>query len=257
MNPTSSPTPREHPAPLNLRRALLALALFTVSFGYVEAAVVAYLREIYQPLHARLYPDRASDDLFPLITLDQLRSEGPHHIHCLNTELVREAATLIMLAAAALAVAPTFRTWLAAFSIVFGLWDISFYAFLKLLLDWPNSLLTWDLLFLLPVPWVGPVLAPVLVSLAMIAAGTVTLYRESAGQPIPLRTRHWLSASIGGLLIVLAFGWDFPNTSAGRDPNPFHWPLFALGLAVGLTAFLHAAFRNPSAHADREHTRHG
>ena len=79
-------------------------------------------------------------------------------------EIGREAATMLMLAAIALAVARNTRQWTAAFAIAFGVWDIVFYACLKLLLGWPASLFTWDILFLIPVPWVGPVLAPVLIS---------------------------------------------------------------------------------------------
>src|SRR5260370_41738641 len=99
----------------------------------------------------------------------------------LTVELVREAATLVMLAGFALAVAGNFRHWLAAFMIAFGLWDVFYYASLKVLLDWPDSWMTWDLLFLLPVPWASPVLAPVLIAMSMIGAGIVVLWRESIG----------------------------------------------------------------------------
>src|SRR5262249_30630289 len=148
-------------------RPLAALLLFGITFGYVEAAVVAYLRALYEPMHQRLYPDAAPDDLFPVIPLEELKAAGPEHTRRLLTELGREAATLLMLAAVALAVARNGRQWFAAFAIAFGLWDVFFYAFLRVLVGWPASLLDWDLLFLLPVPWVGPVLAPVLVSLGM------------------------------------------------------------------------------------------
>lgn len=223
-----------------LTRVLVALTLFAVAFGYVEAAVVAYLRTTYEPLHSRLYPDRAAGDLFPLITLEQLASQGAEHVRRLKTELAREAATLVMLAAAALAVATNVRTWFAAFMLVFGVWDIVFYACLKVLLDWPSSLLAWDILFLLPVPWVGPVLAPVLVSLSMIAAGAVLLVREAGGRPVRIRPAHWLAIHAGGLVIVVAFCWDFANTMAGGYPSVFNWPLFIAGLSIGLTAFMHA-----------------
>ena len=55
--------------------------------------------------------------------------------------------------------------------IVFGAWDLSFYASLKVLIGWPASLMTWDLLFLIPVPWVGPVLAPSIVSITLVPVG--------------------------------------------------------------------------------------
>jgi hypothetical protein len=70
----------------------------------------------------------------------------------LKTEVIREAATMVMLASVGLAVAWNFNTWVAAFVIAFGVWDICYYVFLKLLFDWPRSLLEWDLLFLIPLP---------------------------------------------------------------------------------------------------------
>src|SRR5262245_53438596 len=140
-------------------RASLGLILLAVSFGYVEAAVVVYLRHIYGPLRQALYSGRAADDLFPLIPIAQLSSA---HVRLLSVELAREAATLLMLSGAGLLAVRERRQWIAGFALAFGFWDTSFYLFLKVLLDWPASLLTWDILFLIPVPWVGPVLAPVI-----------------------------------------------------------------------------------------------
>jgi hypothetical protein len=216
-------------------RALVALVLFGISFGYVEASVVIYLRALYEPLRQNIRA-RPPDELFPLITLDQLQSAGPQHSRRLAIELGREAATLVMLASVALAVAANVRQWVAAFLIAFGVWDIAFYAFLKLLIAWPASLLTWDLLFLLPVPWVGPVLAPVLVSLSMIVCGWIAFRR-----PIHLRRAHWLAIIAGGGVIVLSFIWDYRNSVTGGMPNPFAWGIFAMGELIGLGGFLAAA----------------
>jgi hypothetical protein len=227
--------------PRRLARVLTALLLFGVSFGYVEAAVVVYLRALLEPEQ----PSLAQGELFPLKTKDQLEAAGRPYLRWLATEVAREAATLAMLAAVALALARSFREWFAAFLAVFGIWDIFFYLFLKVLLDWPASLLTWDLLFLLPVPWVGPVLAPVLVALSMIVAGVLVLWREASGRPVRSNWPHWLALCLGGLLIVTAFCWDYRNILAGGEPNPFNWPLFLLGVGVGLTSFLHAFWSRP------------
>src|SRR5689334_158349 len=183
-----------------MRQTLAALFLFGVSFGYVEAAVVAYLRAIYDPIRQQLHPERPKGDLFPLITPEQLRAAGgPENTRRLAIEIGREAATMLMLAAVGLAVARDSQQWLAAFLIGFGVWDISFYAFLRLIIDWPGSWLTWDLLFLLPVPWVGPVIAPILVSLTMIFCGVAALRRK-----IRIRALHWLAIISGGFIIILA-----------------------------------------------------
>ena len=151
----TSVAPAERPSRAEFWRVIAGLVIFSAAFGYVEAAVVAYLRSIYTPLRMHFYPGSA-DDLFPLLSLEQLRMAGHEHIVRLKTELGRELATMLMLGGAALVLARNVRQWVAAFLICFGVWDTAFYLFLKLLLHWPASLLTWDILFLIPVPWTGP-----------------------------------------------------------------------------------------------------
>ena len=139
----------------------------------------------------------------------------------------------------AAAVGGNFSQWLAFLLLAFGAWDISYYIFLKILIDWPKSLLTWDVLFLIPVPWSGPVLAPALVALTMIGTGFTYLWRESIGHSTRLRAVHWLCACAGALFILAAFTWDYRDVMAGGMPKPYHWPLFALGEAIWVTGFLH------------------
>lgn len=223
-------------------RTIAGLVLFAVAFGYVEAAVVAYLRSIYTPLRAHFYPG-SSNELFPLLSFDQLRVLGPEHLARLNIELGREIATLLMLAGVAVAVARNLREWAAAFVVCFGIWDIAFYSFLKLLLSWPASLLTWDILFLLPVPWVGPVLAPIVVSVSMIGAGVMVLWREHTNRPVHIDAARWALILLGGVIVFAAFIADFRNTAAGGNPSAFHWGVFLIGEAVALLAFFDALLR--------------
>ncbi len=176
-----------------MRRAVAALFLFGISFGYVEAAVVVYLRAIYDPIRAQLHPERGPHGLFPLITSQELAKAGPDNPRRLVIEIGREAATMLMLATVAMAIARNLHQWMAAFAIVFGVWDISFYAFLKLMIHWPESLNTWDILFLIPLPWVGPIWAPVLVALSMIVCGLISL-RAGGIRGGPL---HWTGV-LGG-----------------------------------------------------------
>lgn len=220
----------------SIRRIVLGLFLFGISFGYVEAAVVIYLRQLYEPLGQKLTPGRSPGDLFPLLDRGRMASEAPETARLLEVEVIREAATIAMLAAAALLVTGEGK-WLPAFAVAFGVWDISFYLFLRLWIGWPASLLTWDILFLLPVPWVAPVLAPVIVSITIVGSGLAALYR-----PVDIRAPHWIGLILGGALIVLSFTWDFRYVVAGNLPHPFAWWLFLTGEVVGLGAFLHAAF---------------
>jgi len=229
-----------------LARVITGLVLFGVSFGYIEAAVVVYLRAIYDPVRQELHPQRFSGDLFPLISLSQLEATGPEHVRRLKTELGREFATLVLLTAGAALVARNFRQWIAAFVMAFGIWDIFYYVFLKLLIDWPASLTTWDILFLLPLPWVGPVVAPMIVATVMIIGGALVLGRELRGHAVPFRAAHWVLILAGGAAIVVSFCWDFRNVAAGGYPRPFNWTLFLAGLVLSAGAFAQGFWRgNP------------
>ncbi len=199
---------------MGFRRVLLWSAVWATAFGFLEAAVVVYLREI-------AYPDGFA---FPL------KDIAPR---LLRTELVRELTTLVMLfALARLAVRGGTRRF-AVFCYCFGVWDIVFYVGLKVFLDWPQSLMTWDILFLIPFPWTGPVLAPVLVSVALIAAG-VAILREPDGRSFAfLRPADWLIEVGAGLAVLGAFWWNVPAVAAQEAPAYFPWWLFLLGLLGG------------------------
>lgn len=223
------------------KRTVIALLLFGTGFGYLEAAVVSYLRALHEPVVQRLYPGRVPGDLFPLLTLDQLQSSAPAQMKTLAIELGREAATMLMLAAFAVAVSSNAGQLAAAFVIAFGIWDITFYLFLKLLLGWPASVFTWDILFLVPVPWTGPVLAPVLVSAAMIGAGIWHLRREATGSGVRIGGLHWAGLIAGALVIVVAFAMDYRQILSGGVPHAFHWTVFGAGLTLGVGSYASAA----------------
>jgi hypothetical protein len=220
---------------------VLSMLLFGIAFGYLEAAVVSYLGALHEPARQRFYPSRPPGELFPLLTIEQVRAAGPEQPKTLIIEIGREAATIVMLAAIALAVAENAGQWAALFAIAFGIWDIAFYAFLKLLLDWPASLLTWDILFLIPIPWVGPVLAPVIVSASMISAGLWHLRREAIGERMPLGILQWIGIVSGAFVIIASFTMDYRNIMAGGIPRPFNWAIFGLGIAIGLLSYASAA----------------
>jgi hypothetical protein len=221
-------------------RLVGALALFGIAFGYVEAAVVVYLRALYQPIHERFHPGRDPGDLFPILTLDELRLARPEATHWLGIELGREAATLAMLLALGLAVGRNWQKGMAVFAMAFGFWDIFFYIALWFLIGWPRSFLEWDLLFLLPVPWVGPVAAPIIVSVSLITGGALILIAEHEGRSLTLTWGHLLFLGAGAVAILAAFCKDFQVIATGAMPPPFAWPLFAAGEVIGLLTLLHA-----------------
>ena len=199
----------------------------------MEGAVVVYLRAINGPLRAAA---GLSMDLFPLVKARQLGA----NLTYVKTEVVREAATIIMLAAVAAASTRTFPGWLAAFSIVFGAWDLSFYASLRALIGWPGSLMTWDLLFLIPVPWVGPVLAPSIVSISLVGGGILGLVRE----PRRVGWITWALLILGGTAIFAAFVWDWRYIVDGGYPRWFPWGLFWAGELMGIAGVARAQWLN-------------
>jgi len=222
-----------------MTRRVAALLLFGISFGYLEAAVVVYLRAIYDPIRQRLHSGRGADELFPLISPRELADAGPENPRRLLIEIGREAATIAMLAAFGLAAGRNFNQRMAAFAVVFGLWDIFFYVFLRLMIHWPQSLFTWDILFLIPLPWVGPVIAPVIVALTLVVCGLISLRLGG----MPARPREWMAMIAGGIIVILSFVWDYRNTMAGGLPNAFNWPLFSAGEFIALVGFFVAVWR--------------
>ncbi|HUX84450.1 MAG TPA: hypothetical protein VMV20_04415 [Chitinophagaceae bacterium] len=171
-------------------KTLLGLALFSTAMGYLESAVVIYLRQLYYP----------SGFSFPLTPI-------PPHVAVV--EFFREIATLIMLAGIGWFAGKNRPQRFAYFLFCFGIWDISYYVFLKLLLGWPASVFTWDILFLVPLPWVGPVLAPCIVSLTMILYTLALSWLHHHEPGIGLWRKERIAVWIGSLILIISFLWDY------------------------------------------------
>ncbi len=201
---------------------LIWAVLFGISMGYFEAAVVVYLRQIVG----------SGNTIFPL----DLAAGLP-----VAVEVGRETFSMVMLAAVAALLARDLATGMAWFCVIFGVWDIFYYVFLKLLLDWPASLWTMDILFLIPVPWVSPVLAPVIASVTMIGLGIAVIRKYESGK----RLRHPLmllgGEILGSLVMVTAFCWQWKSIANGAVPTTFPWLIFAAGEAILLSAFRRCA----------------
>src|SRR5215204_495359 len=132
-----------------LTKKLIWVTIFSIAMGFMETAIVVYLRKIYYP----------GGFQFPLV---------PMEADLVLVEILREAATIIMLVGIGILIGKNTSQKFAYFIYCFAIWDLCYYIFLKLLLDWPESLLTPDILFLIPVPWVGPVIGPCIISMTMI-----------------------------------------------------------------------------------------
>lgn len=196
-----------------MRKHLLLLLLFGVSMGYLEATVVVYLRGIFYP-HGFSFPLEMATHRFAAL------------------EIAREAATIAMLLAVSLLAETTGRGRFACFMLLFGVWDIVYYIFLWVALGWPPSLLTWDVLFLIPVIWTGPVLAPVLVSVMLIAAAVLYFTRRDAAERVRISRAEWAVAIIGGLVIFGSFAFNHGAVYNGGMPRSYPWVVFGAGMAL-------------------------
>jgi hypothetical protein len=223
-----------------MRRALILLSLFAIVTGYIEAAAVAYIRSIYEPIHARLFPERDPDDLLPLFTFEQWREQAPPYLRSPVLEIVRETATVVALVLVALATTPTLRRWPATFFLMLGISGWSYYLSLKALIGWPHSLEDWDLIFMVPLPWVGTVWAALVCYTAMIVAAAWFFGAEATGRPLRSGPFGWLLLLTGSLVTAAPFCWDVQHIVSGGYPRPFNGLVLAAGLALVLAGLLYA-----------------
>lgn len=212
------------------------ITIFAIAMGFLETSVVVYLR-------ALLYPGGFD---FPLAPMPQSLAV---------TEILREAATLIMLLGAGILAGRNVASRFAWFLYTFAVWDIFYYVFLKLLLNWPESLMTWDILFLIPVTWVGPVISPVIVSLTMILLAVLIIRFDAKGEKINLNFKEWIMLIVGSVVLIVAFTWDYSafilehyrfadiwtvptddmlKLAMQYVPRKFNWLLFCLGEIIVL-----------------------
>ena len=210
---------------------VLNATAYAVAMAYLESAIVVYLRRLYYP--------KGFD--FPLVIID---------IPTLLIEVGRETATIIMLATVGVAAGRTKVGKCAYFLYLFGVWDIFYYVWLKVFLDWPASLFTWDVLFLIPVPWVGPVLAPVTVALTMIGMALVLLRLEQRGPVLPAGKTVWLAQMGASLIVIVSFTMDvvprLPDNGvllAQWTPASYRWWMLLVGQALAIGTFISWAWR--------------
>ncbi|KKK81312.1 hypothetical protein LCGC14_2814710 [marine sediment metagenome] len=224
-------------------RILGIISLFAIAMGLLESAVVIYLRDI-------LYPGGFE---FPL---------NPVRPDLVWTEILRELATLVMLLTIGILAGKTAPEKFAWFLYTFAIWDIFYYVFLWALIGWPESFMTWDVLFLLPVTWTGPVISPLIIASTMILLALLIVRKESGRIP----KLSWILLISGSLILITAFTWDYSGfvlekmsfrdiwTLPGSQvhamvheyiPRKFNWLLFSLGELVILSG-IYVYWKNPS-----------
>jgi hypothetical protein len=215
-----------------LTQTLLWTGIFSAAMAFLESSVVVYLRALYYP----------EGFVFPLKMMEE---------RILVTEIIREAATMVMLFTIGVIAVKNWLSRFAIFIYCFAIWDIFYYIYLVLLLGWPSSFFTWDLLFLIPVTWVGPVLAPVINSLTMILLAVLILYYKSRDEAFRVTSYEWLLLITGSVIVVFAYiqpytvyihekysfseilhfrgNQELMNYAAAFIPVKFNWIIYSLG----------------------------
>jgi len=203
---------------------LLWLTIFAIAMAFVESAIVVYLRAIY-------YPDGFR---FPLKAITDYK---------IVVEVLREAATVFMLLSVTFLAGKNCWERFAYFMYSFGLWDIFYYVWLKAILNWPASLFDWDILFLIPIPWISPIIAPVSISLLMIIFSILILRLIHKGNNFKPTLFSIILALSGITLILYSFMYDVNATLHLQMPKPYHYGLLIGGNGLFIASFLTAYVR--------------
>ncbi len=211
----------------------LTVVAYGIAMAWAEAAVVFYLRTMTHRI------DPYQTDPLPLVA-------GLNRV-----ELVREAATLVMLFTVGMLAGKTWRSRWGYAAIAFGVWDIFYYVFLKVITQWPHSLNNWDVLFLLPMPWWGPVIAPMLIATLMIVWGTLaSQWDHHYDRPFRAEWRAWALNFAGIAVALYVFMEDALRVIGGGEdalrkmlPERFDWTLFVVALLLMAAPILHCGWR--------------
>jgi len=178
--------------------------------AYLESAVVVYLRGMYR------IEDLVRDTNFIVDVYTFI-------------EIGREASTLVMLVMIGL-IAGNTRQKKIAFSIfAFGIWDIFYYVWLFLFIQWPKSIFDWDILFLIPLPWWGPVITPILISVLLIAFAYLLIIEIN----FKITLFDWIIYCASVIIVLYTFMEDsFRSLISGGinlneiRPTNYNWALF-------------------------------
>jgi hypothetical protein len=198
---------------------IIWLTIFSIAMAFVESAVVVYLRAIF-------YSDGFA---FPLKAMADYK---------IFVEVLREIATIFMLLSVACLAGRKGWERFAYFMMCFAIWDIFYYVWLKVLLDWPSSLLEWDVLFLIPLPWIGPVIAPVSIALLMIVFGLFIVADFQKGRDFRPSLLSIILALAGTIIVLYTFMYDMGATLHQQMPKPYRYDLLIVGNALYVAAFL-------------------
>ena len=221
------------------KKKLFYIAIYAIGMAYLEATIVVYLRGLYG-------------------IADLMTSVPAFDPQVSIIELGRELATLIMLLAVGLASGKRLQSQIGFALYAFGLWDIWYYIWLVVFIGCPHSLFDWDLLFLIPLPWWGPVIAPVMISVLMIIGGARLALLEERGFLVRPKWPDWAMLATGACTMLYAFMSNaiasLPSSVESLNdlrPSSFLWSIFLVGYGIATYAIwriLYKSLDEPAMH---------
>ncbi|HUI30406.1 MAG TPA: hypothetical protein VLX91_09320 [Candidatus Acidoferrales bacterium] len=221
-------------------KKLAAVTIYAVAMGYLESAVVIYLREC---------AFGNSVQVFPIQFLEPQIS---------GIEFVREASTIVMLLAVGYLAGRNRFQQCMFFVYAFAIWDIFYYIFLKLFTGWPGTIMDYDVLFLIPVAWISPVICPVLISLLLTLTSAVLIFFGAKSENLTIAGVNLVIFLLGAAAEIYSFTEQIfrillKHGTRGLEnfrPASFDWPIFLIGfllLCVSATFTIRDCYRRTKA----------
>lgn len=198
---------------------IVSLVAFAVAMAFLEAAAVVYLREII-----------GAGPIFPM-------KEIPMTL--LSVEVGREAATIVMLLSVAFLSFRGQARRMGAFLLLFAVWDVFYYVWLYVTIGWPAGIAEWDILFLIPLPWVGPVWSVLLICAGMLVFSVLFLQAPEDAWFAP-GLWGWVTGLLGAVTVIATFILEWVKIGYGTDvPSLFSFLPFFIGLCLlGISGWL-------------------
>ena len=210
-------------------KKLLSVVIFAIAMAYFESAVVVYLRAMYG-IKDLLRDTKMVADAYTFI------------------EIGREAATLIMLFIIGLIAGNTWKKKISFAILAFGIWDIFYYIWLYVFLQWPKSLFEWDILFLIPLPWWGPIITPILISILLIVISYLIIIETD----FKISLLDWTIYGLSVVIVLYTFMEDSINViifSGGNlaevRPTNFNWILFLIAYLAAVLVSIKIFYSKP------------
>ena len=160
--------------------------------------------------------------------------DGQFH-QIIRTEIFRELATLVLIFAAAWLAAKHWWEGVCYFVFLFAVWDIIYYIWLYVQIDWPATLMDWDILFLIPKAWYAPVIVPVVISLLGILTSLVVVNAFEKVHSFKIKPVYIALIFLSFVIWYISFTHQV-EPGQTEFPEQYSWLMFFAGVLMALAA---------------------